>query len=156
MDDNIHWCFDLATGRELWKEKAGSSSISSPVFADGKISSRDQRRLQHRHAETLAGEAHRAWQGQRHAPCGVPSPAIADGKLLLRGRKGISCYSLKGEGQGIPRPKSQAPNRLQVRRGRNSKARAAALAMLGISKLGVWNSIGTRNLEFGTSVLADA
>jgi hypothetical protein len=24
----------------------------------------------------------------------VPSPAIVDGKLLLRGRKGISCYSL--------------------------------------------------------------
>ena len=24
----------------------------------------------------------------------VTSPAIADGKLLLRGRKGISCYSL--------------------------------------------------------------
>jgi len=23
-----------------------------------------------------------------------PSPAIADGKLLLRGRKGITCYEL--------------------------------------------------------------
>jgi outer membrane protein assembly factor BamB len=37
MDDSIHYCFDLATGREVWKEKVASSTISSPVFADGKI-----------------------------------------------------------------------------------------------------------------------
>ena len=37
MDDNIHYCYDLATGRERWKEKVASSAISSPVFADGRF-----------------------------------------------------------------------------------------------------------------------
>jgi outer membrane protein assembly factor BamB len=93
MDDNVHSCFDLATGRELWKEKCASSAISSPAFADGKIflviggGSRvimlkpsPEKRIQLGKANARA-----LW---------VPSPAIADGKLLLRGRKGISCYSL--------------------------------------------------------------
>jgi outer membrane protein assembly factor BamB len=93
MDDNIHWCFDLATGRELWKEKVGPSTISSPAFADGKIflvvnngakivmlKPSPEKRIQLGQANARA-----LW---------VPSPAIADGKLLLRGRKGISCYSL--------------------------------------------------------------
>jgi outer membrane protein assembly factor BamB len=93
MDDNIHWCFDLVTGKELWKEKVASSTISSPVLADGKIflttnggskvimmKPSPEKRIQ------LAQATARAiW---------VPSPAIADGKLLLRGRKSITCYSL--------------------------------------------------------------
>ena len=93
MDDNIHWCLDLATGRQLWKEKVMSSSITSPVLADGKafllvsggskivmIKPSPEKRIQLGQASVRA--------------LGVPSPAIADGKLLLRGRKGISCYSL--------------------------------------------------------------
>ena len=93
MDDNIHYCFDLETGRELWKETAGTSAISSPVLADGKIflvvnngakiimlKPSPEKRIQLGKANARA-----LW---------VPSPAIADGKLLLRGRKGISCYSL--------------------------------------------------------------
>ena len=93
MDDNIHYCFDLATGRKRWEEKAGPSAISSPVFADGKIflvvangakiimlKPSPEKRI-----ELARANARALW---------VPSPAIADGKLLLRGRKGISCYSL--------------------------------------------------------------
>jgi outer membrane protein assembly factor BamB len=98
MDDNIHYCFDLATGRKLWEEKAAASAISSPAFADGKIfllvnggarivmlkpSPEKQIQLGKANARAL-------W---------CPSPAIADGKLLLRGRKGISCYSLTA---GVP------------------------------------------------------
>lgn len=95
MDDNIHWCFELATGKELWKEKVGSSTISSPVLADGKIflttnggskvimmKPSPEKRIQLAQASTRS-----MW---------VPSPAIADGKLLLRGRKSITCYDLTG------------------------------------------------------------
>ena len=93
MDDNVHYCFDLATGRELWKEKAGSSAISSPVFADGKIfltvnggSKIIMLKPSPEKCIQLGKATARAlW---------CPSPAIADGKLLVRGRKGISCYNL--------------------------------------------------------------
>ena len=101
MDDNFHFCFDLATGRELWKEKVGSSAISSPVLADGKIfltigggskiimlKPSPEKRIQLGKANARA-----LW---------CPSPAIADGKLLLRGRKGISCYSLTAAQASLP------------------------------------------------------
>ena len=99
MDDNIHYCFDLTTGREMWTEKVAGSTISSPVFADGKVflvtasgakivmlKPSPERRIQLAKANARA-----LW---------VPSPAIADGKLLLRGRKGISCFSLTASARG--------------------------------------------------------
>lgn len=102
MDDSLHSCFDLATGRELWKEKVPGAAISSPVFADGKIyllinggsriamlKSSPESRIQLAKASTRA--------------LACPSPAITEGKLLLRGRKGVSCYSLIANG-AAPKP----------------------------------------------------
>lgn len=93
MDDNIHYCFDLATGRVLWQEKVPASTISSPAFVDGKIflmvnggtkvlmlKPSPEKHIQLGKATTRA-----MW---------VPTPAIADGKLVVRGRKAITCYSL--------------------------------------------------------------
>jgi outer membrane protein assembly factor BamB len=92
MDDGTHWCFDLATGKELWKEKV-PSSISSPVFADGKI------------FVAVGGGARVSMlkpSPENHIELGkataralsCPSPAVADGRLLIRGRKGVTCYDL--------------------------------------------------------------
>jgi len=100
MDDNFHFCFDLATGRELWKEKVAASTISSPVFADGKIfllAGNGSRMLMlkpspEKHIQLGKANARAMW---------VPSAAIADGKLLLRGRKGIICYSLTASGPTV-------------------------------------------------------
>ncbi len=93
MDDNIHYCFELASGREMWKEAVASSTISSPVLADGKIflvvgggtKIVMLKPSPEKHIQLGKANARAMW---------VPSPAIADGKLLLRGRKGITCYSL--------------------------------------------------------------
>jgi len=93
MDDNLHFCFDLQTGRELWKEKVPSSTISSPALADGKI------------YLVINGGGRLLMlkpSAQQHVQLGkatikalwCPSPAIADGKLLVRGRKGVTCYNL--------------------------------------------------------------
>ena len=103
MDDNIHYCFDLATGRELWKEKVGSSTVSSPVFADGKIFllvSGGSKVIMlkpspEKYIQLGKANARAMW---------IPSPAIADGKLIVRGRKGISCYSLSASA-----PAARAP-----------------------------------------------
>ena len=83
MDDNIHYCYDLATGRQRWKEKVASSAISSPVFADGKIflvlgggskilmlKPSPEKRI-----ELAKAKTRELW---------VPSPAIADGKFRSR------------------------------------------------------------------------
>lgn len=96
MDDNFHFCFDLLTGKEVWKENVSGSTISSPALVDGKIflvvngggrvvmlQPSPEKHIQLAKASTRA-----LW---------VPSPAIADGKLLLRGKKGIICYSLTGD-----------------------------------------------------------
>lgn len=97
MDDNVHWCFDLASGRQRWKEKATGSSITSPVFADGKIFL-----LVNGGSKLLMLKP----SPEKYIPLGqaslralsVPSPCIADGKLLVRGRKGITCYNLLADG----------------------------------------------------------
>lgn len=93
MDDNLHYCFELATGRKLWEEKVASSTVSSPVLADGKIflvAGNGSKMLMlkpspEKRIETGKANIRAMW---------VPSPAIADGKLVVRGRKGITCYSL--------------------------------------------------------------
>lgn len=94
MDDNFHWCFELATGKQLWKEKVMASSITSPVLADGKayllVSGGSKIMMMKLSPEkrTQLGLAN------VRGALGVPSPAIADGKLILRGRKGVTCFSL--------------------------------------------------------------
>ncbi len=95
MDDNLQFCFDLNTGRELWKQESGSTSISSPVFADGKIflvSGGGSRVMMFKPSPEKCEQLGKAsikalW---------VPSPAIAEGKLVVRGRKNITCYDLTG------------------------------------------------------------
>ena len=103
MDDNIHWCFDLATGRQLWKEKVGSSVITSPVFADGKVFLLVSGGARITMLKPSPEKRIQLGQASVHA-LGVPSPAIADGKLLLRGRKGISCYSLTASAPAVVGP----------------------------------------------------
>ncbi len=93
MDDNFHWCFDLATGKQLWKEKVPSSTISSPVLADGKAYLLVNGGAKIMMLKLTPEKCTQLGQASVRA-LGVPSPAIADGKLILRGRKGVTCYSL--------------------------------------------------------------
>ena len=93
LDDNVHQCFDLASGKLLWKEEGASSTISSPAYADGKIflvASGGGRLLMlkpSRESRVQLGKA-----TIRSLWC--PSPAVADGKLVVRGKQGVTCYNL--------------------------------------------------------------
>ena len=92
MDDDVHSCFDLATGAVRWQEKV-PSTISSPVVADGKlfVMTNNGNTVQILKAagaaRTELGKAivRAAW---------VPSPAIADGKLIVRLKDRVRCYDI--------------------------------------------------------------
>ena len=103
MDDNIHWCFDLATGHQFWKEKVSSSAITSPVFADGKAFLLVNGGAKIMMLKPTPEKRIQLGQASVHA-LGVPSPALVEGKLLLRGRKGISCFSLTANAPAAASP----------------------------------------------------
>ncbi|HEX5175444.1 MAG TPA: PQQ-binding-like beta-propeller repeat protein, partial [Chthoniobacteraceae bacterium] len=95
VDDDMQRCFDLGTGSKRWEEKV-SSSISSPVLADGKlfVMINNGNNLQMLRA-----------QGEKRAELGravvrgtwVPSLAIADGRLLVRTKASVRCFDLRIE-----------------------------------------------------------
>jgi outer membrane protein assembly factor BamB len=94
MDDNFHWCLELATGKQLWKEKVPSSTITSPVLADGKAYLLVNGGAKIMMMKLAPEKRIELGLANVRGALGVPSPAIADGKLILRGRKGISCFRL--------------------------------------------------------------
>ncbi|MEW6304753.1 MAG: PQQ-binding-like beta-propeller repeat protein [Verrucomicrobiota bacterium] len=92
MDDNVHYCFELATGKLTWQATV-PSTISSPLLADGKIyalinNGNNVQMIKATGAERIElGKANvrAAW---------VPSPTIADGKLILRMKDRVRCFNL--------------------------------------------------------------
>lgn len=91
MDDDQQFCWELATGKLLWNVSV-PGSISSPVLADGKIfiPINNGNNLQIVKADGVRAELGKA--NVRSAWC--PSPAIADGKLILRMKDGIKCFDV--------------------------------------------------------------
>ena len=92
MDDDVHWCFDLATGKVRWQEKV-SATISSPVLADGKLF------VMTNHGNNLLmlaanGSARTELGKATVRATWVPSPAIADGRLLVRLKDRLRCYDI--------------------------------------------------------------
>jgi outer membrane protein assembly factor BamB len=93
VDDDMQRCFDLATGGKRWEEKV-SSSISSPVLADGKLfiminNGNNVQMLQangEKRAELGRAVVRGTW---------VPSLAIANGRLLVRTKDNVRCYDLR-------------------------------------------------------------
>ena len=92
LDHKMHACFDLATGRERWRQPA-QSEISSPVCADGKLwvmanQGNSMLLLQatpNRRIELGKATVRAAW---------APSPCITDGRLILRLDDRLKSWSL--------------------------------------------------------------
>jgi len=92
FEDGEHRCVQLTTGALQWSQKV-PSSITSPVIADGKIFSIINngntllvlKATPQSRVELAKANIRALW---------VPSPAIADGHLFVRGREGIRCYDL--------------------------------------------------------------
>ena len=92
FEDNEHRCVNLSSGKVAWTQKI-SSSITSPVMADGKIF------VVTNNGNTLtmvkATPEDRVELGKATIRAlWVPSPSIGDGKLFVRHRQGVRCYDL--------------------------------------------------------------
>lgn len=92
MEDNVHYCFDLATGVLKWQAPA-QSQIASPTLADGKIF------VMANNGNSLlaikATPAERIELGKATVRAQwVPSPCIADGKVVLRMKDKLKCWAL--------------------------------------------------------------
>ncbi len=92
MDDNVHFAFELESGKVLWREGA-QSTIASPVLADGKLFAMAN------NGNTLlvlkAGRESREELGRATVRAQwVPSPCIAGDRLVLRMKDRLKCWSL--------------------------------------------------------------
>lgn len=97
MDDGNHYCFNLADGKVAWRQPV-PSSISSPVLADGKVFVMLNNGNNIQMLKALPTE--RAELGKanvRALPC--PSPAIAQGRLVVRLKDRLRCYDLTEGGK---------------------------------------------------------
>jgi outer membrane protein assembly factor BamB len=91
-DNDVQLCLDAANGSQRWNANV-PGSISSPLLADGKlfVMINNGNNVQ----VLRADGTERAEIGKANVKAAwVPSPTIADGKLLLRLKDKIRCFSL--------------------------------------------------------------
>ncbi|HSH96131.1 MAG TPA: PQQ-binding-like beta-propeller repeat protein [Roseimicrobium sp.] len=102
MDDNVQYCVKLADGKLAW-QAAVPASISSPVIADDKIfvminSGNNVQVLKASGEERVElGKAN-----LRATWC--PSPAITDGRLIVRTKDRVRCYDIASNTKPAPIP----------------------------------------------------
>jgi len=92
-DEGYVSCLEARTGKEVWKERLGSGQVSaSPVLIDGKI-----------YAPDLVGKVHVVEASPTYKKLAEndlgesvsATPAVADGRLIIRGRNHLFCVSRK-------------------------------------------------------------
>lgn len=92
MEDNNHYCFDLANGSQRWSSSV-QSTIASPVLVDGKLFAMANngntvvavKATPEAYTELGRATVRAQW---------VPSPCIADGKLVLRMKDSVKAWAL--------------------------------------------------------------
>ncbi len=91
-DDNSHYCFEAATGKVAWQAQA-QTTISSPLIADGKLfamANNGNSLLMISTDPTAYTSLGRATVKAQW----VPSPSIANGKLILRMKDKVKAWAL--------------------------------------------------------------
>ncbi len=87
-DDGIARCFDLETGRVRWNERLKGSYKASPVAADGRVYFVNMDGLC---TVVSASDRFNKLSESEVGDEVIASPAISDGRLFFRGRKGLYC-----------------------------------------------------------------
>jgi len=89
-----HQCLDLVTGKEKWVVNEINSTITSPLIADGKLLVYENNGT---HVRMLKA-TNAAYQDLGRAKTdamGCSSPAIANGRLLVRQKDKLVCFDLR-------------------------------------------------------------
>lgn len=86
-------CFNLQTGETLWQESV-NSSITSPVLADGKLLVLENNGS---HLRIVADDpaAYRLLSRSRVDAMGCTTPALSNGRLVVRLREKLVCFDLR-------------------------------------------------------------
>jgi outer membrane protein assembly factor BamB len=92
FDDNNHYCVDIDTGKKVWSSKS-QSTISSPAAADGKLFALTNNGNTLLMMATGTPEAVELGRANVRAQW-VPSPCIADGRLILRMSDKVKAWNL--------------------------------------------------------------
>jgi outer membrane protein assembly factor BamB len=88
-DDGFADCYDIATGKEIWARQrlSNTSVFSSPVLIDGKVYAPV--------ADTVyvfpAAPTFKLLATNKLGEGVIASPAVADGRLYIRGAKHLFC-----------------------------------------------------------------
>lgn len=95
-DGGVAACHEAKTGTEVWKERLGGGFSASPVLIDGKVYAPSEDGYVHVFAaepqyKLLA--KNKFGEGERF----VASPAVAGGRLYLRGKDALYCVGKKGQ-----------------------------------------------------------
>jgi outer membrane protein assembly factor BamB len=86
-------CIDLKTGEMKWKGKSRNNEVPSSVIADGKVFAHGSGKLK---MYKLSPTEPEVILGQMPDPsCAFASPAIANGKMYIRGTDCVTCYDLE-------------------------------------------------------------
>ena len=92
FDDNNHYCVDAETGKKVWSTKS-QSTISSPAVADGKLFALTNNGNTLLMLATGTNEAKELGRATVRAQW-VPSPCIADGRIILRMGDRVKAWNL--------------------------------------------------------------
>jgi outer membrane protein assembly factor BamB len=88
-----HQCVTLETGEVKWKETA-NSTITSPLLADGKIIVLENNGS-HVSLTSTDPAAYKQFARVRIDAMGCTSPAIANGRLIVRQKDKLTCFDLR-------------------------------------------------------------
>ncbi len=91
-DAGITRCLDAKTGAEKWKERLPGDYKASPLAADGRVYFLN---LDGRCTVVAARDKFEKLADNRIDDATIASPAVADGKLYLRGKKALYCIGDK-------------------------------------------------------------
>lgn len=91
---NKHQCVELATGKVNWLENEVNSTITSPIIADGKLIVYENNGSHLRMVKASADGYHQLGRAKVEG-MGCSSPALSNGKLIVRQREKLACFDLR-------------------------------------------------------------
>lgn len=89
-----HQCVELATGKVNWLENEVNSTITSPIIADGKLIVYENNGSHLRLVKAEPG-SYQQLARLKVEGMGCSSPALSNGKLIVRQKEKLACFDLR-------------------------------------------------------------